>query len=105
MSSAGCTSLSILERAHTALPEGRVSLGWLHSRLDVQATYLLIFVLALIGVLPGTSLPAGLAICALAARMVMLRNTPMLPASLANREIGAHHARYALGRAIAVLRT
>jgi hypothetical protein len=87
------------------LPEGRVSLGWLHARLDTQATYLLIFVLAMIGALPGASLPAGLAICALSIGMMAPRGAQILPAAIAVREIGAHHARYALGHAITVLKT
>jgi hypothetical protein len=92
-----------LEQVHGALPDDRVSLGWLHNELEAQATYLLILVLALVGTLPGASLPVGLAICALALRM-MLRCECALPETLAAREIAAGHARSALGHAIRVMR-
>jgi hypothetical protein len=94
---------SLLERVHGRLPDDRVSLGWLHNELEAQATYLLIFVLALVGTLPGASLPVGLAICALALRL-MLRAEGGLPETIAAREIAAGHARSALGQAIRVMR-
>ena len=100
---AGVTRL-VLERVHGALPQHRVSLGWLHRELEAQAVYLLIFVLALLGTLPGASLPAGLAICALAGGILLSGGKAGLPASLAAREIAVRPARYALSRAIALSR-
>jgi hypothetical protein len=100
---AGVTRLA-LERVHGALPQHRVSLGWLHRELEAQAVYLLIFVLALLGTLPGASLPAGLAICVLAGQLLLSGGKAGLPAKLAAREIAVRPARYALSRAIALSR-
>jgi len=96
--------LAILERAHFALPEGRVSIGWLQRALDDQALYLLIFVFALAGALPAASLPAGLAICALSIPMMLSRRAASLPDMIARREIGSGAVRFAMARAIAALR-
>lgn len=96
--------LAILERAHFALPEGRVSIGWLQRALDDQAIYLLILVFALAGALPAASLPAGLAICALSIPMMLSRSAAALPDLIARREIGSRAVRFAMARAIAALR-
>jgi hypothetical protein len=93
-----------LERAHGTLPQHRVSLGWLHRELEAQAVYLLIFVLALLGTLPGASLPAGLAICALAGQAIVFGGKAGLPEKLAAREVAVRPARYALSKAIALSR-
>jgi hypothetical protein len=96
--------LAILERAHFALPRGRVSIGWLQRALDEQAVYLLIFVFALAGALPAASLPAGLAICALSVPMMLSRRGAFIPDMIARREIGSGAVRFAMARAIAALR-
>lgn len=98
------TPLMMLKRTHVALPAGRVSIGWLHSALDEQAAYLLILVFALAGALPAASLPAGLAIMALSIPMLLARKSAWLPELIARREIGSGAVRYAMARAIAVLR-
>jgi len=96
--------LMALERVHVALPAGRVSIGWLYGAFDTQATFLLILMFGLLGALPAASLPAGLAICVLSLRLVMPHSLPHLPELIAARRVKTPSARYAIGKAIALLR-
>jgi len=96
--------VSALERVRIALPRDRVSIGWLHSALDTEASCLLILVLGLIGALPAASLPAGLAICVLSLRLVWSEHALPLPDLIAMRRLRTPAARYALEKTIALLR-
>jgi hypothetical protein len=96
--------LMALERVNVMLPSDRVSIGWLYGAFDTQATFLLILMFGLLGALPAASLPAGLAICVLSLRLVMPRGMPHLPALIASRRVKTPAARYAIGKAIALLR-
>ncbi|HTQ14203.1 MAG TPA: exopolysaccharide biosynthesis protein [Rhizomicrobium sp.] len=104
MSAIGAPPISTLERVRLALPEGGATIGWLHEQLDTEAVYLLIFMLGLLGVLPGACIPAGLLICLLAVDLMFVGKTRALPASIASRRIGSGVARQVLDRAIAVLK-
>lgn len=98
------TPLMTLKRTHVALPQDRVSIGWLHNALDEQAAYLLMLIFALAGALPAASLPAGLAIMAFSIPLLLSRKSTWLPESIARREIGSRAVRFAMTRAMAALR-
>jgi hypothetical protein len=96
--------LMVLERVRVALPSDRVSIGWLYRAFDTQATFLLILMFGLLGALPAASLPAGLAICVLSLHLIMPHSAQLLPDLVASRSVKTPAARYAIGKAIALLR-
>jgi hypothetical protein len=104
MSAIGLPPIPALERVRNALPEGGITIGWLHDQLKSEAVYLLLFVVALVGAVPGLSVPAGIVVCILAGGMMFSRRNDTLPGVIASRHIGADATRYVLGRAIIVLR-
>ncbi|MGH6870149.1 MAG: exopolysaccharide biosynthesis protein [Rhizomicrobium sp.] len=104
MSAIGHPPVPTLERVRIALPENGATIGWLHEQLETEAAYLLLFILALLGILPGLCIPAGVVLCLLAGEMMLLGAGHALPSAIASRHIGPGMARSVLDRAIAVLR-
>lgn len=95
---------AVLERLLHALPQDRVSLGWLHDELHEHSFELLAFIMALIGVLPGASAMVGLLMIVPACGM-MFSSAMRLPRVIAARSISSRQASFVLGRAIPLLRS
>ncbi|MBL6852842.1 MAG: exopolysaccharide biosynthesis protein [Alphaproteobacteria bacterium] len=93
-----------LERVKQSLSDDSVSLGWLCNALEGQATYLLLLVFALIGLLPGACVIAGIAMCMLSAGLIASPGAARLPQILASRRITSGQTRYVLEHAIHALR-
>jgi hypothetical protein len=100
----GQHAVPALERVKQSLSGDSVSLGWLCAALEGQATYLLLLVFALIGLLPGACIVAGIAMFALSAGLMVSPGAARLPQILAARRITSGQTRYVLERAIHALR-
>ena len=92
----------LLKSVHDALPEGRVSVGWLYGKFGGHGPNLFLLFLGLLGAIPGADTPSGIAIGLLGLTM-LARERPELPVKIASRRIASLPARYAIGRAIDVL--
>lgn len=100
----GQHAVPALERVRESLSDDSVSLGWLCTALEGQATHLLLLVFALIGLLPGACIVAGVAMFALSAGLVLSPGATRLPQVLAARQITSGQTRYVLKHAIHALR-
>lgn len=100
----GQHAVPALERVRESLSGEHVSLGWLCTALEGQATYLLLLVFALIGLLPGACIVAGIAMFALSAGLIVSPGAARLPQVLASRRITSGQTRYVLQNAIQALR-
>ena len=99
----GQTSASaVLERLLAALPQDRVSVGWIYGELHEHSFELLAFVMALVGILPGASIVIGVLMIVPAMGMTFSSGMP-LPEIVARRSIPTRQASYVLGRAISLL--
>jgi hypothetical protein len=94
----------VLERLLAAMPQDRVSVGWLHEELREHSFEMLAFIMALIGVLPGASVMIGFLMVVPAFGMMFSSGMP-LPSVVAARSISTRQASFILGRAIPILKT
>jgi len=94
----------VLERLLAAMPEDRVSVGWLHEELREHSFEMLAFIMALIGVLPGASVMIGFLMIVPAFGMMFSSGMP-LPSVVAARSISTRQASFILGRAIPLLKS
>ncbi|BBK42940.1 exopolysaccharide biosynthesis protein ExoD [Allostella vacuolata] len=67
----------------------RVTLGWVIDRLGERSFGLVMLVLALLGMLPGVSVLAGMLLAVLAAQMILGRKGPAFPPRVAGRPLSA----------------
>jgi hypothetical protein len=95
---------AVLERLLQALPQDRVSVGWLHQELHEHSFEMLAFIMALIGVLPGASVVIGLFMVIPASGM-MFSSGMRLPRVVAARSISTRQASFVLGHTIPLLRS
>jgi hypothetical protein len=73
----------LLEQLRRDVPDSRVTFGWLIDYLRARSPEVLILFLALIGVLPGVSLPVGILLALLAVTTMSAKTQRVLPAFLA----------------------
>jgi hypothetical protein len=86
------------------VPQDQVSLAWLLSRLQRRSFGLVMLLLALIGLVPGTGLFIGVLLAFPAMQMLLGRDTPTLPRILAKRSIATRHVARSAARAIRLFR-
>ena len=86
------------------VPQDQVSLAWLLSRLQRRSFGLVMLLLALIGLVPGTGLFIGVLLAFPAIQMLLGRDTPTLPRILAKRSIATRHVARSAARAIRLFR-
>jgi hypothetical protein len=94
----------VLERLLAAMPQDRVSVGWLHEELREHSFEMLAFIMALIGVLPGASVMIGFLMVVPAFGM-MFSSGMALPGIVAARSISTRQASFILGRTIPLLKS
>jgi len=94
----------VLERLLEALPQDRVSVGWLHAELREHSFEMLAFIMGLIGVLPGASVMIAFLMVVPALGM-MFSSGMALPNVVAARSISRRQASFVLGRAIPLLKS
>jgi hypothetical protein len=86
------------------VPQDHVSLAWLLGRLQRRSFGLVMLLLALVGLVPGTGLFIGVLLAFPAIQMLLGRETPTLPRLLASRSIATRHIARSAARAIPLFR-
>ena len=85
-------------------PANSVTLDWLMGRLGDRSFGVVLLILALVGVLPGVSVFAGVLLTVPAFQMIMARPSPVLPSGIASRPIGTRQLVHLLHWIVPVLR-
>jgi hypothetical protein len=85
-------------------PGEAVSLGWVIERLGERSFGLLMFLLALIALVPGLSGFIGVLLMIPAFQMIMARRVPVLPRFIARRQIPRQHLGRLIARMVPLLR-
>ena len=85
-------------------PPDYVSLDWLISRLQERSFGLVMLLLALVSLLPGAGILAGILLGFAAVQMILGRESPRLPRFLASRRISTRHIAGLAARAVPLLR-
>lgn len=96
------TSVVLSELLANVAP--RVTLGWLIESLGHRAFGAVLLVLALLGLLPGVSLVAGLLLVIPAFQMARAHRAPIFPGRISSYEIEPHRIAAVVRRTIPVLR-
>jgi hypothetical protein len=94
----------ILQRLHDAAPKDKFTLNWLMSLLDKRSFGLIMLMCAVVAVLPGVSIIAGLLLIVIAVQMIEGRPAPVFPDGLATRPLPAKHLAAVIRRFLPALR-
>jgi hypothetical protein len=94
----------ILQRLHDAGPKEHFTLGWLMGMLDKRSFALIMLMCAVVAVVPGVSIVAGLLMIILAVQMIEGRPAPAFPDGLADRPLPAKHLATVIRRFLPVLK-
>jgi hypothetical protein len=94
----------ILAQLLDEAPRDYVSLAWLIGRFQKRSFGLVMLLLALVGLVPGTGIFIGVLLAFPAAQMLLGRETPTLPRFLATRRIATRHIARLATRTIALFR-
>lgn len=85
-------------------PEGGVSLGWAIGHLRERSFGVVMLLVALVGMVPGTSVVVGILLAVQAVQMMIGRSEPWLPGPLARRRFATPRLTRVIGRILPVLR-
>jgi hypothetical protein len=85
-------------------PPDHVSLAWLIGRLEERSFGLLLFLLALVSLLPGVGILAGIALGFPAVQMMLGHESPSLPRFLGSRNLSTGHVAGLAARAVPMLK-
>jgi hypothetical protein len=94
----------ILQRLHDAAPNDQFTLGWVLGTLHTRSFGIILLLCAVVAMLPGVSIIAGLLLMMIAAQMIAGRSAPVFPAGITARPLPARHLAAVLNRAIPALR-
>jgi hypothetical protein len=94
----------ILQRLHDAAPKEHFTLGWLTGMLDKRSFGLIMLMCAVVAVVPGVSIIAGLLLIIVAVQMIEGRPAPAFPDGLADRPLPARHLASVIRRFLPVLK-
>jgi hypothetical protein len=93
----------ILQRLHDASPKEHFTLGWLMGMLDKRSFGLIMLMCAVVAVVPGVSIVAGVLLIIIAVQMIEGRPAPAFPDGLAARPLPARHLASVIRRFLPVL--
>jgi hypothetical protein len=94
----------ILQRLHDAGPKEHFTLGWLMGMLDKRSFGLIMLMCAVVAVVPGVSIVAGLLMIILAVQMIEGRPAPAFPDGLSDRPLPAKHLATVIRRFLPALK-
>jgi hypothetical protein len=94
----------VLHRLHSTAPSGGFTLGWLIDGLDRHSFGVIILLLAVIALVPGVSIIAGLLLLISGGEMALGHDAPTFPRRIATHRLPMRHLTAVLGRAVPVLR-
>ena len=94
----------VLQRLHNEAPPDCFTLHWLMEQLRRRSFGMIMLLLALVAMVPGISIIAGLLLMIPAFQMLAGRPAPVFPRRIANRPLPTRHLAALLQRAVPVLR-
>jgi hypothetical protein len=94
----------VLQRLHDEAPPGHFTLGWLMGHLRKRSFGMIMLLLALVAMVPGISIIAGLLLMIPAFQMLSGRPAPIFPRRIAARPLPTRHLAALVQRAVPVLR-
>jgi hypothetical protein len=98
------TGSALLQELHDGVPSGHFTLEWLVSCLHKQSFPAIIFLLAIVAILPGISLVAGLLLLVPTVQMIAGQPTPTFPRWIATRPLSTDKLNTCLKRVIPILK-
>jgi hypothetical protein len=98
------TGSALLQELHDGVPPGQFTLQWLVSRLHKQSFPAIIFLLAIVAVIPGVSLIAGLLLLVPTVQMIAGQLAPTFPRRIATRPLSTDKLNACLRRIIPILK-
>jgi hypothetical protein len=94
----------VLEHLLSEAPSDFVSFGWIIERLEERSFGLLMFLLALIALVPGLSTFIGILLAIPAYQMIVARHSPALPRFATRRQLPTHRFEQVVRRIVPLLR-
>jgi hypothetical protein len=94
----------LLQRLHDEMPADRFTLGWLMHSLHKRSFGIIMLLLALVAIVPGLSILAGLLLMIPAFQMIMGRPAPAFPRRIAAHPLPTRYLAVVLQRSVPVLR-
>src|SRR4029453_13015689 len=76
---------AVLQRLHDEVPANHFTLGWLMQRLRKRSFGIIMLLLALVAIVPGLSIVAGLLLMIPAFQMIAGKPAPVFPRRVATR--------------------
>ena len=77
----------VLQQLHDEVPSDHFTLGWLMHSLDKRSFGIIILLLALVAIVPGLSIVAGLLLMIPAFQMIAGKPAPVFPRRVAARSL------------------
>jgi hypothetical protein len=94
----------VLQQLHAEAPRDYFTVGWVMGRLHKRSFGMIMLLLALVAMVPGVSIFAGLLLMIPALQMIAGKPAPIFPRGIAARPLPARHLAALMQRAIPVLR-
>ena len=95
---------AVLSELLDEAPPDRVTIGWIMNTLHDRSFGLVLFLLALIALVPGLSMFIGVLLVLPAGQMILARDHPILPGMLARRSLPTRRFARLIDRVVPVLR-
>lgn len=95
---------AVLQQLHDEVQSDHVTLGWLLDRLRKRSYGMIMLVLALLAMVPGVCILAGLLLMIPAFQMIAGQPAPVFPRRIADHPVPTRHFTALLQRAIPVLK-
>ena len=94
----------VLQRLHDDLPTDHFTLGWLMHSLDRRSFGIIMILLALVAIVPGLSIVAGMLLMIPAFQMIAGKPAPVFPRRIAARSLPTRRLAAVVQRSVPVLR-
>jgi hypothetical protein len=94
----------VLQRLHHDLPTDHFTLGWLMHSLDKRSFGIIMILLALVAIVPGLSIVAGMLLVIPAFQMIAGKPAPVFPRRIAARSLPTRRLAAVVQRSVPVLR-
>jgi hypothetical protein len=95
---------AVLQRLHDEVPANHFTLGWLMHSLRKRSFGIIMLLLALVAIVPGLSIVAGLLLMIPAFQMIAGKPAPVFPRRVATRSLPTKYFAAVVQRSLPVLR-
>src|SRR5580693_549945 len=94
----------VLQQLHDEMPADHFTLGWLMHSLHKRSFGIIVLLIALVAIIPGLSIVAGLLLMIPAFQMIAGKSAPVFPSRIATRSLPTRHLAVVVQRFVPVLR-